>query len=235
MRRAFSFLSLVVTTLSLATIALFVVPFDSKGERVHRIARLWASLNLRAPGVAVSLEGAGNLPERPFLLMSNHQSALDIFVLLAALPFSFKFIAKRQLFLIPFLGWAMRWAGYISIDRDNPREALKAIEEAVGKIRGGSPVLIFPEGTRGTKGRDEGLLPFQKGAFSLASRAEVPVVPLAIIGSYALQPSGNILSPPRRPGHVVIRVGEPILVKGKGVSYKTGLMEEVRDAMQKLL
>jgi 1-acyl-sn-glycerol-3-phosphate acyltransferase len=238
MRKTLSFLVLIVSTLFLATVALLVFPFDRKGERIHGIARLWASIQLKVSGIRVCLEAGENLPEPPFLLMSNHQSALDISVLLAAVPVSFKFIAKRELFRIPFFGWAIKRAGYISIDRENPREALKAIEEAVRKIKEGTPVLIFPEGTRGTgrsKGRDKGLLPFMKGAFSLASRAHVPVVPLAIIGSHALQPAGSILSPPDRSGQVSVRVGKPIPVEGKGVSYKTGLMEEVREAMERLL
>jgi 1-acyl-sn-glycerol-3-phosphate acyltransferase len=238
MRRVLSFLDLVFTTLFLVTVAFFVALFDRSGEGVHRIARLWASVHLKVSGIAVELQAAENLPAPPFLLMANHQSALDITALLAAMPFSFKFIAKRQLFQIPFLGWAMKWAGYISIDRENPREALKAIEEAVSKIRKGTPVLIFPEGTRGAKGakeRDGDLLPFMKGAFSLASRAAVPVVPLAIIGSFDLQPAGSIFSPPERRGRVVVRVGKPILADGKGTSFKTGLMEEVRDAMQRMM
>lgn len=238
MRKVLSFLDIIFTTIFLVIIAFFVAFFDRSGERVHRIARFWASVHLKVSGITVELHAAENLPEPPFLLMANHQSALDITALLASIPFSFKFVAKRQLFRIPFLGWAMRWAGYISIDRENPREALKAIGEAVSKIRQGTPVLIFPEGTRGTKGareRDGDLLPFMKGAFSLASRAGVPVVPLAILGSYALQPAGSILSAPERRGRVVVRVGRPIPVEGKGTSYKTGLMEEVRDAMQGLM
>ncbi len=232
MRKAFSYLSLVVTTLLLAGAALLIAPFDPKGERIHRVARLWAAIHLRVNGIAVSLEAAHNIPEPPFLLMSNHQSALDIFVLLSGLPVSFKFIAKRELFRIPVFGWAMRRAGYISIDRGNPREALKAIEEAVYKIKDGTAVLIFPEGHRSRTGR---LQPFMKGAFSLASRAGVPVVPLAIRGSHTLQPAGSILSPPQKKGRVSIRVGKPVVMEGKGLSYKTGLMEEVRARIERLM
>ena len=232
MRKICSYLSLVVTTLVLGAFALLVAPFDPKGERIHRIARLWAAIHLKVNGIAVSLEAAQNMPEPPFVFMSNHQSALDIFVLLFGLPVPFKFIAKRELFRIPVFGWAMRRAGYISIDRGNPREALKAIEEAARKIRDGRPILIFPEGHRSRDGR---LQPFMKGGFSLASRARVPVVPLAITGSFAIQPRGSILSPPERKGRVSIRVGRPVVVGGKGSSYKAGLMGEVRGSIERLM
>ncbi|OPY69889.1 MAG: 1-acyl-sn-glycerol-3-phosphate acyltransferase [Syntrophorhabdaceae bacterium PtaU1.Bin034] len=230
MRKAFSYLNLVFTTLFLAVIALAVSPFDPKGERIHGIARFWARICLKVAGISVSVEGAHRICEPPYLLMSNHQSALDIFVLLAAMPVSFKFIAKRELFLIPFFGWAIKRAGYISIDRENPREALKAIEEAVRRMRDGTTVLIFPEGTRS---RDGKLLPFLKGGFSLASRAAVPVAPLAIIGSNPLQPPGCFV--PVCKGHVTIQIGKPILLEGKGLSYKAELAEEVRSAIERLL
>jgi 1-acyl-sn-glycerol-3-phosphate acyltransferase len=238
MRKTLSFLNLIGSTLFFAIVALVVSLFDGSGKRMDRIARLWASVHLRVSGITVLFQEVESLPEPPFLLMSNHQSALDIAVLIAAIPVSFKFIAKRELFRIPFFGWAIKRAGYISIDRGNPREALKAIEEAVGTIKMGTPVLIFPEGTRGAKGsrgRDVGLQPFMKGAFSLASRAGVPVVPVAIIGSYALQPTGSILSPPKSRGQVIVRVGKSIPVGGKGVSYKADLMEEIREAMKRLM
>jgi len=230
MRRLLSLLNLIVSTLFLATVAVFVSPIDRDGGRIHRIARFWASIHLRVSGITVSLQNAENLPEPPYLFMSNHQSSLDIFALLAALPLSFKFIAKRQLFVIPFFGWAMRRAGYISIDRDSPREALKAIEEAVEKIREGTTVLIFPEGTRSPDGK---LLPFMKGAFFLASRAAVPVVPLAIVGTNQLQPPGKAV--PGRKGQVTVHVGRPILPGGKDLPSKAGLMEEVRRAIEGMM
>ncbi|MGD0231134.1 MAG: lysophospholipid acyltransferase family protein [Syntrophorhabdales bacterium] len=230
MRPILSFLNLVGTTLFLALVALAVAPFDPKGERVHRIARLWARISLKVAGVDLSVEGAHHLDSPPYLFMSNHQSALDITALLSGLPLPFKFIAKRELFLIPFFGWALTRAGYISIDRKNPREALKAIEEAVAKIKDGTTVLVFPEGTRSPDGN---LLPFMKGAFSLASRAAVPVVPLAIVGTTALQPLGSAV--PKRRGRVTILVGKPIPAGGKGLSYKAGLMEEVHTAIERLL
>ncbi len=229
MRRLLSWLNLVFTTIFLALIALAIAPFDRKGERVHAIARLWARISLLCAGVAVSLEGVESLAAPPFLFMPNHQSGLDIPVLLATMPLPFKFVAKRELFRIPFFGWAIKKAGYISIDRENPREALKAIEEAVSKLAGGASVLIFPEGTRS---KDGSLLPFMKGAFSLAARAAAPVVPLAIVGTNALQPPGHAV--PRAGGRVQIRIGKPIPIEGKGLSYKAELMEAVRRSIEGL-
>ncbi len=230
MRRVFSYLNLVGSTLLLSGVAFAVAPFDRCGARVHGIAVIWARTVLRAAGISVSVEGAEHVAAPPYLFMSNHQSALDISVLLSYLPVPFKFVAKRELFRIPVFGRAIKKAGYIDIDRDNPREALKAIEDAVAKIRGGTSVLIFPEGTRSPDGN---LLPFMKGAFSLAVRAGVPVVPLAIIGTNPLQPPGCAVA--TQTGRVTVRVGTPIPMAGKGLSYKSGLMEEVRTAIEGLM
>jgi 1-acyl-sn-glycerol-3-phosphate acyltransferase len=232
MRMFLCYANLFFTTLLLALIALAVSPFDRNGERVHAIARFWASVGLKVSGVSVRLEGTENIKSPPYLLMANHQSALDISVLLAGLPLPFKFIAKRELFIIPFFGWAIKKAGYISIDRENPREALKAIEEAAQKIKDGMTVLVFPEGTRSP---DKNLLPFMKGAFSLASRAAVPILPVAIRGTGSLQPSGSILSVPKRRGKVTICFGEPVQIEGRGTAHKAELAQEVRRTIERLL
>jgi 1-acyl-sn-glycerol-3-phosphate acyltransferase len=232
MRRLLAYMNLVFSTLFFAGLAVAVSPFDPKGETIHKIARLWATISLKVSGVSVRLEGAEYLGSPPYLLMSNHQGALDIAALLAGLPVSFKFIAKRELFQIPVFGWAIRKAGYISIDRENPREALKAIEQAVQRMNNGTTVLIFPEGTRSDDGK---LLPFMKGAFSLASRAEVPILPLAIRGSHDIQPSGSVFSVPKHTGTVTIRLGKPIAVQGRGTSYKAGLKDEVYKVIEGLL
>ena len=230
MRRALSYLNLVCATLFLTGVAFAVAPFDKCGVRVNRIASLWGRTLLWAAGVSVSVEGAEQIAAPPYLFMCNHQSALDISVLLSHMPVQFRFVAKQELFRIPVFGWAIRKAGYISIDRDNPREALKAIEEAVARIKSGASVLIFPEGTRSADGN---LLPFMKGAFFLATRAGVPVVPLALIGTNPLQPPGCAVA--ARKGRVTIRVGKPIPMEGKGLSYKSELMGEVRAAIEGLM
>jgi len=142
MRKTLCFLNLIFSTISLSLFALGVSLFDKKGERVHRIARLWARIHLFVSGIDVSINGQDNIPEPPCIFMCNHQSALDIYSLLACLPLSFRWVAKRQLFNIPLFGWAMKKAGYISLDRENPREAIKAIERAASKIKEGTNIII---------------------------------------------------------------------------------------------
>ena len=230
MRRVLSFLNLIVTTLVLSIVALCTVPFDRGGETIHKIARVWAHVYLRIAGVKVSVTGVDRVTTPPYIFMCNHQSALDIHVLLAHLPFSFKFIAKRSLFLIPFFGWAIKRAGYVSLDRENPRKALKAMDEAAQRIQDGTNILVFPEGTRSVDGK---LLPFKKGVFSLALKARVPIVPVGICGTSLLQPEGYQV--PVQGGLVSIHLGQPILVAGRGVSYKDEIAHTVRAKMEELL
>ena len=230
MRKALSFLSLVLTTIVLSTAAVFASLFDEKGDTVRRIARFWASVHLRVCGITVSLTGIDNISKPPYIFMCNHHSALDIYTLLSVLPVSSKWIAKRQLFSIPFFGWAMKSAGYISLDRENPREALKAINDAARKIREGTNILIFPEGTRS---KDGVLLPFKKGVFSLVVRAGVPVIPVGIKGTRVLQPKGSFI--PKKKGVIYIGIGEPIPVKEDNPSEKAKIMDEVRAAIERLI
>jgi len=229
MRRVLSFLNLIVTTLFLCIVALCVAPFDREGFFIHKIGRLWAHIYIRIAGVHVSVTGAGSLTSPPYIFMCNHQSALDIHVLLAYLPFSFKFIAKRSLFLIPFFGWAIKRAGYISLDRENPKQALKAMDEASRRIQAGVNILVFPEGTRTADGN---LLPFKKGAFALALKARVPIVPVGIRGTATCQPEGYQV--PVQGGSVSLNLGEPIPITGRGVAYKDEVMHTVRAKVEEL-
>ncbi len=230
MTKVVPFLNLVCTTISLSIVALIVSLFDRKGEVIHKIARFWATLHLKACGIKVSCKGSDNISKPPYIFMCNHQSALDIYALLSALPVSTRWIAKRQLFSIPFFGWAIKRAGYISIDRENPREALKAINEAAQKIRQGMNILIFPEGTRSPDGA---LLPFKKGVFSLAVRAGIPVIPVGIKGTCDLQPKGSSL--PKKKGLIYIHIGEPIPVGEDTPSGKAKTMADVRSSIEKLM
>ncbi|HOP85535.1 MAG TPA: lysophospholipid acyltransferase family protein [Syntrophorhabdaceae bacterium] len=230
MRRVLIFINLVCSTLILSIIAILVSLFDRKGELIHGIARFWARIHLYVSGIKVMIKGIENIPETPCIFMCNHQSALDIYSLLAKMPISFRWVAKRQLFSIPFFGWAMKKAGYISLDRENPREAIKAIEVAGKKIKDGTNLVVFPEGTRSKDGM---LLPFKKGVFTLAVRAGVPVVPVGIKGTYRLQPKGCLI--PLKKGVIYINIGEYVCVLGDSAKEKVRLMDEIKKRIEKLL
>lgn len=230
MRKVFILIEHIAVTILLSVIALPVSLFDKQGRALHHMARFWAKIHLVTAGVRVSVAGLEKIQSAPYIVMCNHQSALDIYALLNALPLQFKWIAKRELFFIPFLGWAMKRAGYISLDRKNPREALKAIEDAAQKIRNGMNIIIFPEGTRSGDGT---LLPFKKGGFSLALRAKTPILPLGIWGSHRLQPKGSFI--PKQKGVIYIGIGNPIETAHAGRSAKTEVMVAVRQAIEDLI
>jgi 1-acyl-sn-glycerol-3-phosphate acyltransferase len=137
-------------------------------------------------------------------------------------------VAKRVLFWIPILGWSMWMCGFIPIDRSNRESAIRSLEEAARKVREGTSVLVFPEGTRGPGG---GLLPFKKGGFVLALQAGVPVVPIAILGSERIMPKGSLRV---GRGRIRVRLGRPIPTAGRKSGARDALMGEVRHAIETL-
>jgi 1-acyl-sn-glycerol-3-phosphate acyltransferase len=155
--------------------------------------------------------------------MANHLSTVDIWALFVALPVKIRFIAKKQLGSIPLFGWAMSAGRFIFIDRQNPMAARRSIGEASQRIRSGSSVAIFPEGTRS---RDGHLGPFKKGGFHLAIQAGVPIVPVGIRGAHEVMPRGSVIL---RRGPVFLEVGAPISTKGMTLADRDGLLERVRN------
>ena len=225
-RTAFVWSCIVVATLILGSLALMTYPFDRRGETGHRFARLWGKVALWANRVKVSVEGMENLRgEGPFIFMSNHQGSYDIFVLLGHLPFQFKWLAKKELFSIPILGWAMAAAGYISIDREGTRETVEAMNKAAERIRDGMSVVIFPEGSRSPDGT---IQPFKKGGFTLAIKSKVPIVPLALTGSRDIMPKERLTA---SSGEIRIRIGRPIETIQHSTKDRKDLMEKVRETI----
>ena len=212
---------LLAWTALMALISLTVSLGDHKGLRQHGCARLWARGILRVSGVRVRIGGEA-LGTGPYVLASNHQSFFDIFALLAALPLSFRFIAKDSLFRAPFLGWHLKRAGHISLDRSNPRSAYRSLEEAARRIASGTSVLIFPEGSRSSDGK---ILEFKRGSMRLAEAAGVPVVPVAIFGTAGVLPRGSVWI---HPGGVDIAVGKPLPASGD-LTDRGMLAKRVRD------
>jgi len=152
-------------------------------------ARFWGRCGIAMAGIRVTVSGEEQIPDGPIIVMSNHASNFDILAMQGYFPRPLSWIAKKELFKIPVFGWSMQRGGYIALDRGDGRKALKSMDEAAQKIRGGTSVIIFPEGTRT---RDGHLLPFKRGGFLLALKACVPVVPVSIVGSFAINPGGSL-------------------------------------------
>lgn len=170
---------------SLATVAGLALPGRDASMRV---ARLWCRFCLAASGIRPAYEGIEHASARlPCVFIANHQSLLDIWALIPALPLSTRFVAKKSLFLIPVFGWAIAASGFVPIDRKNRTAAMRSLSRAAEKVRGGRSLLLFAEGTRSRDGR---LGPFKRGAFHLALEAGTPVVPVAISGSGRALPPG---------------------------------------------
>ena len=220
-----------LNTIFWCTWAFFLTPFDRKKSLVHRYAGVpWARCILFVSGVKVISRGVERIdPAIPRIYMCNHQSYFDILTLLACLPVGFKFIMKKELMKIPLLGFTMKSAGYIGIVREDPRQAVKSMNEAAEKIRNGASVLIFPEGTRSPDGR---LQEFKKGGFNLALRACSDIVPIAITGSFKIVPKGSLTI---NRGTIRIGFGEAISIKDCSKHDMDLIMEKTRNAMLELM
>jgi len=204
-RTIFVWSAIIITLLIFGSLVLITYPFNPRGRVAHHYGRLWAKAALLANRVKVSIEGIEHLKGKgPYIFMSNHQGSYDIFALLGYLPFQFRWLAKKELFSIPFFGWVMAAAGYISVDREGTRETVDAMNRAAQKIREGMSVVIFPEGSRSPDGS---IQPFKKGGFSLAIKSKVPIVPIAIAGSREIMPKGKLTL---NPGEIRIRIVQPI-------------------------
>jgi 1-acyl-sn-glycerol-3-phosphate acyltransferase len=226
---AFAFAVAAVDTVVMGSYGTIVGPIPPSGDRTREAARLWARIILWAAPVRLEIENAELVPaDTPLVFMANHESWLDIPVLLVAIPGQVRFLAKKSLFSVPFLGWAMRAMGFIPVDRKNRREAVRSFEQAADRIRAGRPVLVFPEETRSTTGE---LLPLQRGGFLIALKAHLPIVPVGLEGPARCLPKYSYLL---RPGTITVRFGAPIPTAGLGLAAKSELMERTSAAIERL-
>jgi len=179
-----------------------------RGCACEDIARRWSRLLLKAGGIRVEVEDAGDFdPEAAHIVVANHSSWFDVFALAGYLPGHFRFVAKKELAKIPLFGPAWVACGHVSIDRSDRSSAVDSLAMAAGRIRDEHlTIVLFAEGTRSQTGQ---LQPFKKGAFVLAIQSGVPVVPVAILGSREVMPKGRWRI---RPGTIRVRIGTPIAV-----------------------
>jgi 1-acyl-sn-glycerol-3-phosphate acyltransferase len=216
----------VATYAGLSMVALFLVQLPvmavtGSGDFSIWLARaVWAPTALRLGGVKLKVHAPSSLPDGPAIYVSNHESALDVWALFRAIPRNLRFLAKRELFQIPIFGWYLRMARFVEVDRRDRARAIQALRKAGEIVRGGIPLVVFPEGTRSPDGRVQ---PFKKGPFVVAMEARVPVVPVAISGASDLNPKGRLEV---RSGTIQVALGEP--VHPDGFADKNELLREVR-------
>lgn len=217
--------AIAVITLPLSMLTILCGLCDPQGKQVYRISKLWTWLILKIGGITLNVEGLKGLdPQRQYLFVVNHQSNIDIPVLVQALAnFQLRWIAKKELLWVPFFGWAMWAAKHIAVNRDDPLSALRSLELAKRRIAGGISVVIFPEGTRSTDGK---LLPFKRGGFLLAVKTRTPIVPVTINGTGKLLAKGDWRI---RRGEVNVNIGVPLAVENFRSGGLRGLSAQVEE------
>ena len=187
------------------------------------IMKPWAKSLVWIAGIKLTVEGVENVDFRQsYIVLSNHQSHMDIPVLLAAMPNHFTFIAKKELFRIPIFAQAMRGFGILEIDRSNRNRAIATLKDAaqIAKSKNIS-ILAFPEGTRSEDGQ---LKPFKKGPFMLALDARLPVLPVSISGTFPILPKGKLLI--RGGQQVRVTIHPPVIVENASYESREQLMDE---------
>jgi 1-acyl-sn-glycerol-3-phosphate acyltransferase len=222
-------LYLVFASLVLGIVTIAAGWLPPRGRWALQVTRLWAAGLLLVSGVRLEVERPAGLdPASSYVFLANHQSLFDIPALLLAVRGRFRMVAKQSLFRIPVFGWALTAAGFVSVDRGDRTAARQSFAAAEQGLRSGGSVLLFPEGTRST---GDTLLPFKRGGFLLALRTGLPIVPVGIRGTHAVQARGRRSI---QPGMVQVRFGEPIPAADFGIRRKRELIAEVRRRLAEL-
>ena len=230
LRTIWAVLVALVVTIPLATMVMLIAFVRSTSPAIDAIIRVWARSLVRAAGIDLRTERMDTVdPKQRYILVANHYSYFDIPVIIASVPQPIRFLAKVSLFKIPIFGWALGRAGFIPIDRKNRRTAVKSFDLAAERIRKGNTIVVFPEEGRS---RNRQMRPFQRGGFLLALKSELPILPLALDGTWDVLRVGAkaITAAP-----VTVKVGEPIATIGRSVREKERLAEESRGQIERML
>jgi 1-acyl-sn-glycerol-3-phosphate acyltransferase len=203
--------------------------FDPSGRRLHWFSTTWSRLIMKTIFSPVTVTGLDKIDtSKPHVYAVNHASALDIPVLYVNLPFQFRIAFKKELLSYPIVGWQLKRSGQVCIDQQNPSHSVSSIRAALKGLKAGLPLVIFPEGGRTPDGE---IKPFLQGAFFLAIKAQVDIVPVALIGTYELLPM-NTFHIKSRP--LEMRVGEPISTEGLKARDLAALSARVQKAVEDL-
>ncbi len=216
-------------TVVLGTISLPVTLLPNRERTLHNLARAWSWLIMKTILSPVKVTGLERVDtSKPHVYAVNHASALDIPILYAYLPFLFRIAFKSELLSYPIVGWHLKRSGQICIDQQNPARAIGSVRAALKGLKAGIPLVIFPEGGRTPDGE---IKPFLAGAFFLAIKAQVDIVPVALVGTFDLLPMNtyHIKCQP-----LEMRLGEPISTAGLSVRDMEDVSARVRKSMEGL-
>ncbi|HTS34829.1 MAG TPA: lysophospholipid acyltransferase family protein [Candidatus Solibacter sp.] len=216
-------------TLVMGLIALPGGAFDRDGRRLHWFSYAWSWLIMKSIFSPLKVTGLDKIDTaKPHVYAVNHASALDIPVLYVNLPFQFRIAFKKELLAYPMVGWQLKRSGQICLDQQNPSRSVGAIRSALKGLKAGMPLVIFPEGGRTSDGE---IKPFLPGAFFLSIKAQVDVVPVALVGTYELLPMDTYHIKCRP---LEMRVGEPIPTSGLTIRDMEALSTKVQKAVEDL-
>ena len=213
-----------LSTALFGSFSLLLSLVDRTGLWQHRTAAAWARVSLWISGAHVHVRHEERLKQAPIaLFVSNHLSYMDTPTIFGKLPFQFRIVARQSLWKIPFIGWHLQRSGQIPVNVENPRASIASLSRGVKTLQAGMPLFIFPEGGRSRSGL---LGPFMNGPAYMAIRARVPIVPIALVGTFELLP---IHGKRFHPGEVLMIIGSAISTAGytlKDVDVLTARVSE---------
>ncbi len=221
-------LGVLLSTIPFSILSLTSIVIDKSGRMYTWVGTTWSKICLWVCGVTVSVRGMENIdPKGNYIFVSNHASMFDIVAILSIVP-HIRFMFKKELGYIPLWGWCIRYGHHIMVDRKKGTEAMKSLHRAMKEVQSGGAVLLFAEGTRT---RDGKLQPFKRGAFALASKSGVPIVPLTINGSYKIMPKASLSI---RPNPVELVFEKPISTAHITTrEHELAMMEQVHSIIEK--
>ena len=221
---------IVVSTILCGTVSQIVAMFDQSSRAQIRVARSWARSLLWVVGAKVEVEGLENVKGvQQCVWASNHVSYMDTPVMLGYIPVQFFFLAKSELFKIPFMGWHLERAGHVSVPIEDPKASLRTLAQAAKLVTERNvSVLFFPEGGRSESGE---LQEFKDGAAYIAIKAQVPVVPIGLRFTRRALPMHHWRV---RGGPVELHIGDPIETKGMTLQQRGKLTQQMQDTVAAL-
>jgi len=187
-----------------------------------RLAVAGARFALVICGIKVKVEGVGNIPPGVCIFVANHTSNADPPAVVGAIPRRVALLGKKEAFRVPILGTVLRLGGFVPVDRANREAAIASVDLAIEHLKGGLSFLIFPEGTRSPDGR---LRPFKKGSFVMAIRAQVPIVPISVVGAHKVMRKGELAG---HPGSVTVKFHPPVDVTAYTMQQRDKLVAQVQ-------